>query len=605
MMVDFNFYMIAFSLWLIYTKFSPHILGVIIIKKGTVLSRVIILFIAVIIPWSITSVYFLYTANHRITDTTLQMVQQSRTALVKEFEGEIVNTFSAAGYSDAMERAVYLSQLYEILTPFERSQAANRICESLTLIKTMGSCVSNARVYIGPLNTIYNSDGYSKGSVQSMNTTDYNSICSLSKSSLSFVVDNGRILLLLSNSEKTPTCIMEVELSANLLRHRLENSLEYEDASLFGLRIGTEDIELSNLAEEDFRNAAFSASEAMETSEIIRFSNGNEKGYLFSFHSKILDFTYFEWIPENAAFQPVQFASILTFLFAGLTILIILLFFVFAVRLIHKPLKNLTDSFKALRRGNFEVRASSPETADFVYLYEGFNDMASELQKLVTQNYQQKILLQKSELRQLQAQINPHFLYNSFFLLQRVIASEDTEQAEKIASALGTYFHYITKKMSDTVQMKDEVAHANIYTEIQSLRFANRIEVLAEKLPETCELLPVPKLFLQPLIENAFKYALESRLEGGVLRISYSLSEDGFLTVTVEDNGESLSDIQIEEIQQKLRAVDTEISMDGLSGLFNIARRIYIYSQGEGQVCMDRSPLGGARVSVILPVIGG
>lgn len=132
------------------------------------------------------------------------------------------------------------------------------------------------------------------------------------------------------------------------------------------------------------------------------------------------------------------------------------------------------------------------------------NDMEDRLSRLIEEVYVQKNLTQKAQLKQLQAQINPHFLYNSFFTLSRRIKRQDYDNAEEFARHLGNYFKYLTRDGSDFIALRQEVEHAKSYATIQQARFSSRVRVCFEQLPDSCSGLMVPRLILQPLLENSF-----------------------------------------------------------------------------------------------------
>lgn len=134
--------------------------------------------------------------------------------------------------------------------------------------------------------------------------------------------------------------------------------------------------------------------------------------------------------------------------------------------MVHKPLSKLTDAFDEVEHGNFQVQIIQTGNDDFAYLYHAFNNMALKLSRLIERDYNQKLLLQKAEMKQLQAQINPHFLYNSFFMLQRMIRFEP-EEASMVANALASCFRYITKNSMDHVTLAEEYAHMKNYVYIQ------------------------------------------------------------------------------------------------------------------------------------------
>ncbi|MCX7657034.1 MAG: histidine kinase, partial [Treponemataceae bacterium] len=161
-----------------------------------------------------------------------------------------------------------------------------------------------------------------------------------------------------------------------------------------------------------------------------------------------------------------------------------------------------------MEEGDLKTRIEYERKDEFGYLFHSFNRMVDKLDELVNQVYVAKILAQKAELKQLQAQINPHFLYNSFFTLQRTIIGEDIDKAALYAEKLGSYFKYITRNRQEEVALEKEVEHARIFTDIQSMRFSRRIKIEFGCLPEECRDWIVPRLILQPLLENAFEHGL-------------------------------------------------------------------------------------------------
>ncbi|GJM75129.1 hypothetical protein HMSSN036_73450 [Paenibacillus macerans] len=103
-------------------------------------------------------------------------------------------------------------------------------------------------------------------------------------------------------------------------------------------------------------------------------------------------------------------------------------------------------------------------------------------------------MAQRAELKQLQSQINPHFLYNSFFILNTMAKTGDTERIEQFTTLLGEYFEFVTRNASDLVALEQEIHHARMYAEIQELRFSRRIQVRFDTLPDELRSIPVPRL---------------------------------------------------------------------------------------------------------------
>lgn len=574
-------------------------------KLNTVLGRITLLFFALIIPWSVVSFTLMERSVQGIEHATEEKLLQSRYNSIVSFEDQMMDTISAANLSKALERSVSLSTLDPFLSDYEHAQYVKQIQESLALIKVMGKFFSNARVYLLPLGRIYNADNYVLGSVQDLDAETAAHIVSLTRATVSILNDDGRAVMLISNSISNPISVLEVELSMQQMRYHLGNELEFKHDSLFAMQFGSEDTIVQNISDSSLYAAAAKAAAGQKSQTLREFEYDDQDYLLFAYRSNALNYSYFELIPASLVFKPVQLSTTLTIIFALMTVVIVLLFFASAVRLIHKPMKNLTAGFDQLGAGDFSVRVQTQGTDDFAYLYHSFNHMAGEMDTLVTQNYQKTLLLQKAELRQLQSQINPHFLYNSFFLLQRIIESEDTEQASLISQELGQYFRYITKQNTDTVRLIDEDSHARIYANMQARRFAGRISVQFSEPPTICKNVMVPKLFLQPIIENAFKYGLEDKMSDGLLRVRYALQDNELLYIHLEDNGEKCIDAQLAALQQRLDTALVQPDVDNLSGLMNIAKRLNLYYHADDCIQIRRSELGGICIITKLYITEG
>lgn len=566
--------------------------------RNTVLWRVLFIFLTLVIPWIIISILFLSIANSRILESNLNMTMQSRNFALESFEEQLENIGSTARSGNTLSKTLYLSVMSDQLTGYNRTEATEQIYDSLSPIFYSNTLVETARVYSLPLKTCF-SGANAKGWTQTIKEEEFYELAESLQTGNELALVNGKPALLIPNSYTSPVCIMEVELSKYQLRHRITSALELPNESLFSIALNDGEFRLSNIKESELISFAVEKSTGLKTGEIIDLRFGSTDYWLYVYRSSDMGFEYFELIPNAAFTRATSLSMILLAIFMILSVGVIAVFFVQSVKLIHRPLQNLNNSFDKLRHGELTARAEHPETKDFSYLYDNFNHMAAELEQLVSENYKQQILLQKAELNQLQAQINPHFLYNSFFWLQRVVSSGDIEQAEQLTRELGIYFRYITKKNSDTVMLREENEHAKIYANLQAVRFTGRIEVEFGEMPQEFEDIQVPKLFLQPLIENAFKYGLEDKLSDGILKVEYRKTEDG-LVITVEDNGELMTDEVIEDLNERLENLKTDDTAAGLSGMLNIARRLQIYYHSDNCFAISRSSLGGLCVAVRL-----
>src|SRR5690606_3162253 len=227
-------------------------------------------------------------------------------------------------------------------------------------------------------------------------------------------------------------------------------------------------------------------------------------------------------------------------LFFCVTIIIVALYLYYINRIINKPMVKLVRAFKRIEEGNLELNIRHDREDEFGYIYERFNEMLINLKISIDEVYNQRIHLQNAELKQLQSQINPHFLYNCLFSIIRLIKMQKDDEAVNFTNQLAKYFQFITRNSRDTVLLENEVAHARNYVMLQLARFSDRLSIEFEDLPASLKPYSVPRLIIQPLVENAFVHGLENVLEGGILRVTFldEPEHDRFIVV-VEDNGEN------------------------------------------------------------------
>jgi len=219
----------------------------------------------------------------------------------------------------------------------------------------------------------------------------------------------------------------------------------------------------------------------------------------------------------------------------------------------------------------------------------------------INQEYMQRIKTQQAQLIRLQSQINTHFLYNSYFILHRMILLEDNENAIKFSQSLGAYLKYITRSDSDLTSLSKEVEHARVYGEIQITRFSSRVSLAFEKLPAGYAEIVVPRLIIQPIIENAFKHGLENKAQNGLLSVSFCCFKDS-LFIVVEDNGNDLEEDMLERMKASLvegiKEAAWGLGIAETTGLVNIHRRLRFYFGGDSGLVFSRSKWGGLKVVI-------
>ncbi len=281
--------------------------------------------------------------------------------------------------------------------------------------------------------------------------------------------------------------------------------------------------------------------------------------------------------------------------FSVLSALLLVAFATSVSRMIAAPVNDLVSAFRRLESGDFRVRIGHRGAHEFAYLFAAFDQMTTRLEDLIDQSYRQTILVQKAELRQLQSQINPHFLYNTFFMLYSTARAEGAEAVADLTRRLGTYYQFVTRS-EEEVTLAREVEHARIYADIQELRHAGRICIEFEPCPPDCAELRVPRLILQPLLENALEHGLKDVLKDGRLAVRFEVRPTD-LAIVVEDNGRGM-----EEAAWSSLFAFPDGREEGAyhTALSNIHRRLRLKFGTESGLRLERASPCGVRSTILI-----
>lgn len=398
-----------------------------------------------------------------------------------------------------------------------------------------------------------------------------------------------------------PLLIVQIELDASKLRESLMQISVYPESGAF---IVSEPSGFALASHEEADRFMKEAVQAIQHANRQILNIGTGRYLIDKAYSDKLDLSVFTYLPTEAVKRPLSKFYVWAWLFAGTTLLAIAIYAVSTYKLVHKPLLLLVQSFRKMEDGMFNIRIKHGQRDEFGYLYDRFNQMLIKLQHLIDQDFRHKLMMQRAELKQLQSQINPHFLYNSFFILSSLAKTGDVTQIELFTNMLGEYFRFITRNDADNVPLLEETRHSRIYTEIQKLRFSRRIRVEFGELPKEMEGIKVPRLIIQPIIENAYEHSLEKMQDEGLLRVSFHL-DDQEASIVIEENGNGLTDNDVEMLNKRLERTAESAESPEVTGLINIHRRIALtYGESSGLV-LSRSPLNGLRVQIRIRLTEG
>lgn len=237
---------------------------------------------------------------------------------------------------------------------------------------------------------------------------------------------------------------------------------------------------------------------------------------------------------------------------------------------IIQPVNIMLDKVKKVGRGKFDMIPIEAEIEELEELDEGINKMARKISALLENVRQEKEMQHLTELQLIQAQVNPHFLYNTLDTIVWLIEGGMTDDAVEMISSLSIFFRTSLSKGNDIIPLSEEERHTLSYLEIQQYRYRDILE-FEINIPKELSGIPVPKLSIQPLAENALYHGIKNRRGKGKILIEGREEEDA-LVLTVSDNGQGMTPERLHEVQEAIR-----IGERAGFGLAAVAERIALY----------------------------
>jgi two-component system sensor histidine kinase YesM len=264
---------------------------------------------------------------------------------------------------------------------------------------------------------------------------------------------------------------------------------------------------------------------------------------------------------------------------------------------ISQPIKRLEKYMKLVEQGRFDINIDVKGEAEVARLSKTFNIMVNRIRKLMDQIVHEQDAKRISELNALQAQINPHFLYNTLDSIVWMAENGKSDDVITMVTALARLFRISISRGKNIITVQEELEHARNYLIIQNIRYKNKFkyEIETEQDALKCKTL---KLILQPIIENSIYHGIEYMVDEGFIKISVSIV-DGKLRLLVSDNGLG---IQPERLENLLAKENKNSQGSGVE-LKNVHERIQLYYGSQYGIKIKSEPEVGTEVSIWLPII--
>lgn len=294
---------------------------------------------------------------------------------------------------------------------------------------------------------------------------------------------------------------------------------------------------------------------------------------------------------EQAQMWYLLVASILLFAVIGISGII--------SREITKPIRSLRDSMRKVQNGQFDTHVEVITENEIGSLGRSFNLMTSEIRALMEQNVYEQKQKRKSELKALQAQINPHFLYNTLDSIIWMSEAGENDEVVEMTSALARLLRQSISNDQEEVELEKEIEYVKNYLTIQKMRYKDKLEFFIYVDPRVAHV-PVIKLVLQPLVENAIYHGIKYKETKGNLKI-YAKPVDGRVEIVVADDGIGMDEDVMEHIFDEHRK---EQKRNGV-GVPNVQKRLQLQYGSEYGIRYESVKGAGTKVVITIPTDGG
>jgi len=266
---------------------------------------------------------------------------------------------------------------------------------------------------------------------------------------------------------------------------------------------------------------------------------------------------------------------------------------------ITKPIIRLSEITDQVAKGDLAVRSDIKTGAEVGVLNDSLNTMIDKICELVEQVKKEQIRLRKAEFELLQAQINPHFLYNTLDAIVWLAESGEQQMVVDMVENLSDFFRTSLNQGKDVVTVREELEHVRSYLEIQKVRYQDilRFEI---DVPEAVHKYLIPKITIQPLVENALYHGIKNKRGLGTIVIKGSCGEEGFV-LQVSDNGIGMTEERLVQVREGIE--NKAPNEKDIYGLYNVNERIRLNFGEKYYISLESAYMEGTTVYINLPCV--
>jgi len=297
----------------------------------------------------------------------------------------------------------------------------------------------------------------------------------------------------------------------------------------------------------------------------------------------------------NARFSTLLFSTIIA---VGVIFIIIIFFSFYIPRSISRPITQIVEVTNKVAGGDLSVRSDVYEGEETEMLSISLNTMIDKINELLSQITTEQIRLRKAEFELLQSQINPHFLYNTLDAIVWLAESGEKEKVVSTVSSLSNFFRASLNQGKDIVTVKEDIGHVRSYLEIQHVRYQDILDYEID-VPEEIYPYLIPKITIQPLVENALYHGIKNKRGKGKITIS-GKKFPHYIVIYVTDNGLGISDDRLKEVLKNIN--NRSESEKTTYGLYNVNERIRLDFGDKYGLKIESEYGQGTTASIRLPL---
>lgn len=328
------------------------------------------------------------------------------------------------------------------------------------------------------------------------------------------------------------------------------------------------------------------------------------------YHS--MQLRYFEWelvwfVDQTLVMKELTYLGYVTLMINIIFLIGMIVSVILVSNHFIKPIPHLIKAMKQVQSGNFDIRIPVLGNNEIGEIEETFNYMTSRIHKLIknnTKQYEQLIIatkeIKESEIKVLESQINPHFLYNTLDSINWMAIEKEEYEISLMLNNLAKILRYTIRNINRIVTVKDEIDWLEQYLYLQKQRFIAVFDYKIEAKPEIYSY-RIYKLLIQPLIENAIIHGFEGYKKGGELKIVFEIAENDYIRIQIIDNGNGIKQESMKRIQDILEETDVKNTEEAI-GIANVVNRVRLY-YGEGGEVLVHSNENGTIFTLNLPNI--